>query len=138
MFDRVLNMPLDYFSCLTLVLGGMHGKFDKCQTDYSIHSNLRNFPYSEVVNGSTTFKLMEDQQTLKKNDQLVKLVSAIFDQIFIFSPNDKPLKTMKNVFCFIEKALFASSKKLYLILYQLTKFQCHTFFLSQGTNKKCY
>ena len=33
-------------------------------------------------------------------------MSAIFYQIFIFSPNDSPLKTMKNVFYFIEKALF--------------------------------
>ena len=31
----------------------------------------------------------------------LKLVSAIFYQIFIFSPNDSPSKTMKNVFCFI-------------------------------------
>ena len=30
-----------------------------------------------------------------------KLVSAIFYQIFIFSPYDSPLKTMKNVFYFI-------------------------------------
>ena len=30
----------------------------------------------------------------------LKLVSAIFYQIFIFSPNDKPLKTMKNAFYF--------------------------------------
>ena len=28
----------------------------------------------------------------------LKLVSAIFYQMFIFSPNDSPLKTMKNVF----------------------------------------
>ena len=34
-----------------------------------------------------------------------KLVSAIFYQIFIFSPNDSPSKTMKNV--------FISSKKLF-------------------------
>ena len=37
---------------------------------------------------------------------LLKLVSAILYQIFIFSPNDNPLKTMKNVFYFIWKALF--------------------------------
>ena len=36
----------------------------------------------------------------------LKLVSAIFYQIFIFSPNDSPSKTIKNVFYFIEKALF--------------------------------
>ena len=36
-----------------------------------------------------------------KRDKVVanlKLVSAIFYQIFIFSPNDRPSKTMKNVF----------------------------------------
>ena len=38
-------------------------------------------------------------------DIYLKLVSAIFYQIFIFSPNDSPLKTMKNV--------FISSKKLF-------------------------
>ena len=32
---------------------------------------------------------------------LLKLVSAIFYQIFILSSNDSPLKTMKNVFYFI-------------------------------------
>ena len=31
----------------------------------------------------------------------LKLVSANFYQIFIFSPNDSPSKTMKNVFYFI-------------------------------------
>ena len=35
----------------------------------------------------------------------LKLVSAIFNQIFIFSPNDSPL-TMKYVFYFIWNALF--------------------------------
>ena len=32
---------------------------------------------------------------------ILKLVSAIFYQIFIFSTNGSPLKTMKNVFYFI-------------------------------------
>ena len=31
----------------------------------------------------------------------LKLLSAIFYQIFIFSQNDSPLKTVKNVFYFI-------------------------------------
>ena len=38
---------------------------------------------------------------------LLKLVSAIFDQIFIFSPNNSPSKTTKSVFYFISKALFS-------------------------------
>ena len=36
----------------------------------------------------------------------LKLVSAIFYEIFIFSPNDSPSKTIKNVFYFIKKAIF--------------------------------
>ena len=32
---------------------------------------------------------------------LLKLVSAIFYQIFIFAPNNSPLQTMKNAFYFI-------------------------------------
>ena len=36
----------------------------------------------------------------------INLVFAIFYQIFIFSPNDSSLKTMKNFFYFISKALF--------------------------------
>ena len=33
--------------------------------------------------------------------KVLKLVTAIFYQIFIFSANDSPLKTIKNVFYFI-------------------------------------
>ena len=42
------------------------------------------------------------------SDYSLKLVSTIFYQIFIFPPNDSPLKTIKNVFYFIEKAIFVS------------------------------
>ena len=38
----------------------------------------------------------------------LKLVPTIFYQIFIFSPNDRPLKTMKNVFLFHRKSSFCS------------------------------
>ena len=57
MFDKVLDMPLDHLNCFAVVLRGIHGKVDICQTDYSIHSKQRIFPYSNVIHGSTTFKL---------------------------------------------------------------------------------
>ena len=57
MFDRVLNMPLEYLSCFAMVLRGIHDKIDICQTDHSIHSKLRIFSYSEIFHGNTTFKL---------------------------------------------------------------------------------
>ena len=47
-------------------------------------------------------------QNIFKNQQAkfnLKLVSAIFHQIFIFSPNDSPSKIMKNAFYFILKPL---------------------------------
>ena len=37
---------------------------------------------------------------------LLKACVRYFHQIFIFSPNDSPSKTMKNAFYFIQKALF--------------------------------
>ena len=57
MFDRVLDMPLDYLNCFDVVLKGIHGKVDICQTDYSIHSKQKIFPYSNAIHGSTTLKL---------------------------------------------------------------------------------
>ena len=50
-------MPLDYLSCFNMVLRGIDEKVDICATDHSIHFKLRNFPYSEVIHASTTFKL---------------------------------------------------------------------------------
>ena len=54
---KVLNMPLVYLSCFSKVLRGIHRKVDIYQTDFSIHSKLRIFPYSEVKHENTTFKL---------------------------------------------------------------------------------
>ena len=51
-----LNMPLDYLSCFVLILRGIHGKVDICQTDYGIHSRLRIFPNTDVIHGGATFK----------------------------------------------------------------------------------
>ena len=44
--------------------------------------------------------------SVRKQQRLLKLVSAIFYKIFIFSLNDCSSKTMKNVFYFILKVLF--------------------------------
>ena len=51
----------------------------------------------------------------------VKFCVRYFYQIFIFSPNDSPSKTIKNVFYFIEKALFIFE---IFIIFSLT---FHTF-----------
>ena len=48
-------------------------------------------------------QIQNDFKKLEQYDRRLrlKLVSTIFYQIFIFSPNDSPPKTMKNVFYFI-------------------------------------
>ena len=54
---------------------------------------------NEIVLGKRVIFL---KYALTSNDLNLKLiVSAIFYQIFIFSPNDSLSKTMKNVFYFI-------------------------------------
>ena len=40
-------------------------------------------------------------EVLILSHNVLKLVSAIFDQIFVFLPNNSPSKTMKNIFYFI-------------------------------------
>ena len=46
------------------------------------------------------------KKVVKSIKEILKLVPGTFHQVFIFSPNDSPSKTIKNVFYFIEKALF--------------------------------
>ena len=57
----------------------------------------------------------------------LKRVSAIFYQIFTFSPNDSLLKTMKNVCYFIYKALFVLKIFIFFLifhfLYALSRFK---------------
>ena len=43
------------------------------------------------------FNISQSQQHFNN----LKLVSTIFYQVFIFSPNDSPSKIMKNIFYFI-------------------------------------
>ena len=50
------------------------------------------------------FPLIRPFDILSKS--LFKACVRYFLSIFIFTPNDRPLKTMKNVFYFIEKDLF--------------------------------
>ena len=52
---------------------------------------------------------------------LLKLVSAIFYQIFIFSPNDSPLKTIK-CFLFHQKSSFRSRDMRIFVIFSLPQF----------------
>ena len=50
---------------------------------------------------SATWVTETESVTCNKISEYLKLVSGIFYQIFIFSPNDGPPKTMTSVFYFI-------------------------------------
>ena len=94
MFGSVLNMPLDYLSYFAVVLGGTHGKVDIRQTDYSIHSKLRIFLYSEVIHGSKTNIQANDGLTkVKVNDQLLNLMICSF---FHFGRSNVPDNNVIN------------------------------------------
>ena len=54
-----------------------------------------------MVLRQTIYSNAKSFSRLLGHDPYLKLVFAIFYQIFIFLPNDSPSKTMKNVFYFI-------------------------------------
>ena len=56
---------------------------------------------SQRVYVNEHLKQILNLKTLRTEKLILKLVSTIFYQIFIFPQNDSPLKTMKNVFYFI-------------------------------------
>ena len=63
---------------------------------------LRPFNYICVSNLSFLKTVIFIPAFFSNNDQgYLKLVSAIFYQFLIFSPDDSPSKTVKNVFYFI-------------------------------------
>ena len=61
-----------------------------------VRTNVKQQETKELVAVSYKFLYLKKYGTLH-----LKLVSAIFYQIFIFPPNDSPSKTRKNVFYFI-------------------------------------
>ena len=62
----------------------------------------------------------------------LKLVSSIFCQIFIFSSNDSPSKTMKNAFLFHRECSFCSGDIQIFVIFSLS-FQ--TFRIQKGKRK---
>ena len=61
---------------------------------------------------------------MRKICTLLKLVSAIFYQIFILSPNNSPSKTVQNVFLFHLKSSFRSLDIQIFVIFPLP---FHTF-----------
>ena len=61
----------------------------------------RDPPLTNSTNPTTKCSLtFKNIKVFKIRKDYLKLVSAIFYQIFIFSPNDSPSETMKNAFYF--------------------------------------
>ena len=64
-------------------------------------SLFTNVPLKKTVDIILKRIYTDKEITVTFTKRSLKLVSAIFYQIFIFSPNDSPSKAMKNVFYFI-------------------------------------
>ena len=71
-----------------------------CQLDHSTF-NLFKVDVSFTKKQNQSLFVLEGKNDFKWINLSLKLVSAIFYQIFIVSPNDSPLKTMENVSYFI-------------------------------------
>ena len=82
--------------------------------------------FSEVWGGTLQIKILE-QITRPQNiylnklliSQVLKLVSAIFYEFFIFLPSDSPSKTVKNVFLFHLKSSFRSRDIQIFVIFPL-------------------
>ena len=70
-------MPLDNLSWLPVDLDTREGWYI-CQIDYSIHYELKIFPYSEVIHWSTTFKLTKVKEKWSTIKFDVFVLSFIF------------------------------------------------------------
>ena len=82
-------------------------------------------PSCDIMNFSKrAFKMNQ-----KHFSSFLKLLSAIFYQIFIFSLNDSPSKTKKNVFYSIQRALFLLKILKFLLIFFLP---FHTFQIQKG------
>ena len=61
----------------------------------------------------------------------IKLVSAIFYQIFIFSPNDNPSKIEKCILFHLKSSLFLSSQ-----IFVIFPLPLHTFQIQKNRGKE--
>ena len=85
-------------------IGGSYGFILVCPSIYlSLYPSVFSRKVQNVPKTTRQVKFLFSSYSVKCPS--LKLVSAIFYQIFVFSPNDSTLKTMENVFYFIEKAL---------------------------------
>ena len=57
--------------------------------------------YCQALKQWPQIKTGDSDAYRKFQNFLVKVCVPYFHQIFIFSPNDSPSKTMKNAFCFL-------------------------------------
>ena len=71
------------------------------------HINTNHFLNNDMHSGVITADI-SDHFPVFVFSKYLKLVSAIFYQIFVFPQNNSPFKTMKSVFYFVKKNSFCS------------------------------
>ena len=96
------DIELDSVTLLTLMMLLQYPPTKSYLNQYFQVSQLQKYDGIIVIT-ETIFRVMQCWKCghLQITSHGLKLVSAIFYQIFIFSPKDSPYKTMKNVFYFI-------------------------------------
>ena len=77
-----------------------------CSTEFNLKWSIAAYATSYWCGTRCDLCLTEKHIAQASQINLIKLVSANFYQTFIFSLNDSPLKTMKNVVYLIAKPLF--------------------------------
>ena len=86
-----------------LLLGDFNIELLKCDSNKNVSDFL------DIIYSTNLVPNITSPTRLTSRSQTLKLV-FIFYQIFIFSPNDSPLKTMKNVYFISSKKLFSFSR----------------------------
>ena len=83
-FDRVLNIPLDYLSCFAVVLRGIHGNVEMCQTEYSIPSKLIRKLFPLFWSHTWKYNIQVDERSTKVNRSLYNFTFFLMFLLFHF------------------------------------------------------
>ena len=69
-------MPPDYLSYFAVILGGIQGTFDICQTSYTIHSKLKIFTL--FLSHKWKYNIQADERLTKAKEKKSTMIFALF------------------------------------------------------------